>query len=291
MTTYKPLNVLNKNKTIVPKIVKDFLVSGEEFDLKFDAEKERYYTFPQPENNERYYQSTEYISHTDTKKGIVPFLYQTIKKRMLRKKVKQITRLNNGQGKLLDIGTGTGEFLLAAKEKGWEVCGVEPNFSAREKAKSKGLDLYVSLEELSPQQVDVITLWHVLEHIPNMEDTLKKIEGLLRPNGILLVAVPNFQSYDAQYYKEYWAAYDVPRHLWHFSPSSMKRLFSSGWRQLKTYPMIFDSFYVSLLSEKYKTGKSNFITAFYIGLLSNLKAARSKSYSSLIYTFKKTKKT
>ncbi len=277
---------MKQTKIIVPKTVTDFLVTREEFELKFDFEKQRYYTFPQPENVNDYYQSSDYISHTDSKKGFIPFLYQTVKRRMLAKKVIQITRLNKGVGSLLDIGAGTGAFLQAAKKRGWTVQGIEPNTNARKKAQAKGFQLKVSLDELSNQQFDVITLWHVLEHIPNLEKTITKIDTLLKPNGIVLVAVPNYKSFDAQFYQEFWAAYDVPRHLWHFSKISMSKLFSSGWMHIATQPMIFDSFYVSLLSEKYKTGKSNFIKAFYIGLLSNLKALSTKEYSSLIYCFK-----
>jgi 2-polyprenyl-3-methyl-5-hydroxy-6-metoxy-1,4-benzoquinol methylase len=139
-------------------------------------------------------------------------------------------------------------------------------------------------------QFDVITLWHVLEHVPNLENYIATLKSKLKPNGILIVAVPNYKSYDAGYYKQFWAAYDVPRHLWHFSKKSIQGLFAKQeMHVVKILPMVFDSFYVSLLSEKYKNGKSNFLKAFYVGLLSNLKAAGTKEYSSLIYVIKNTK--
>jgi len=279
------------DNTNFPHKVKDYLVTGESFELIYDSEKEMLITYPKPvlKNLSKYYESEEYISHTDSKKGIVSYLYQTVKKRALQKKVALINSLNNGSGTLLDIGSGTGDFLKQAKEANWKVSGVEPNEGAKKLAKTKGVALKKSINDYKGKSFDVITLWHVLEHIPNLDETISTIEGLLKPNGILIIAVPNYKSFDAGYYKEYWAAYDVPRHLWHFSQTSMKKLFSENLQLVKTNPMIFDSFYVSLLSEKNKTGSQNLIKAFFIGLRSNLAARKSKEYSSLIYCFKKVK--
>ncbi len=275
-------------KTIYLK-TKDFLITGEEFGLLYDAEKEMLVTSPQPaiENLSKYYKSEEYISHTDSKKGIVSFLYQLVKKHALQKKISLITSLNNGAGSLLDIGAGTGDFLKQAKKKSWKISGVEPNESARKLAKEKGVNLKKRIEYYEEERFDVITLWHVLEHLPNLEKTISTIENLLKPGGILIVAVPNYKSFDAKHYKSNWAAYDAPRHLWHFSRSSMERLFSKDMELEKIKPMVFDSFYVSLLSEKNKTGKQNLIKAFLIGLQSNLSAWITREYSSLIYCFKK----
>jgi 2-polyprenyl-3-methyl-5-hydroxy-6-metoxy-1,4-benzoquinol methylase len=248
-------------------------------------------TSPKPatENLSKYYESEEYISHTDSKKGIVSYLYQTVKKRALQKKVALINSLNNGAGTLLDIGAGTGDFLKQAKEVNWKVSGVEPNEGAKKLAEEKGINLQESINDLNGKTFDVITMWHVLEHVPNLEETISTIEKLLKPGGTLIIAVPNYKSFDANHYKEHWAAYDVPRHLWHFSQTSMQKLFSKNLQLLKTKPMIFDSFYVSLLSEKNKTGKQNLIKAFFVGLKSNLSAWKTKEYSSLIYCFKKVK--
>jgi len=279
--------------TIQPIYIKtkDFLITSEEFSLLHDLERDLLVTHPQPkiELLSKYYESEEYISHTDNKKGLVSFLYQFIKTKALQKKTILIRALNNGEGSLLDIGAGTGDFLKHAKQSGWKINGVEPNKGARELAAKKGIGLESNIDDFTGKTFEVITLWHVLEHLPNLEETIYKIEKLLKPAGILIIAVPNFKSYDARYYKNYWAAFDVPRHLWHFSRKSMTKIFSSDLTLFKTKPMIFDSYYVSLLSEKNKTGKQNLIKAFFIGLRSNIAAWKTKEYSSLIYCFKKDK--
>ncbi len=270
---------------------KDFLVSGESFQLIYDRENELLKTFPQPkvEDLEKYYESQDYISHTDKKKGLLSGLYQLVKKWSLRKKTKLIYRQNSGTGFLLDIGAGTGDFLVSAREKGWKVCGMEPNQKAASLAFQKGISLKDSLQEFEGKQFDVLTLWHVLEHIPNLEETISQLTDLVKLNGTLIIAVPNFKSFDADYYGKFWAAYDVPRHLWHFSKTAIERLFAGNFKMEKIEPMIFDSFYVSLLSEKYKSGNSFSLNAFWIGLKSNLKARTTKEYSSHIYCLRKVK--
>tara|TARA_B100000497_G_scaffold127983_1_gene172271 strand:+ start:40545 stop:41393 length:849 start_codon:yes stop_codon:yes gene_type:complete len=274
-----------------PLKVKDHLVTGEEFTLVLDPEKEMLLTKPQPKTNilSKYYESDDYISHTDNKKGIVSFLYQTVKKRSLKNKLNLITSLKKDAKSVLDIGAGTGDFLNFVKSDTRSVFGIEPNQKARELAHQKRIYLEENLNDIKGKSFDVITMWHVLEHIANLEETIKEVEALLNPNGILIIAVPNFNSFDAAYYKNYWAAFDVPRHLWHFSRNTMKNLFSDKLILQETIPMIFDSFYVSLLSEKNKTGKQNLIKAFFIGLLSNISAFKSEEYSSLIYCYKKLK--
>ncbi|KJJ38643.1 class I SAM-dependent methyltransferase [Aequorivita vladivostokensis] len=269
--------------------VKDYLVSGESFDLVHDTDLDFLKTFPQPQVEElpKYYESQEYISHTDEKRGLISSLYQLVKKWSLQKKAKLILQQLGDVGSLLDVGAGTGDFLKVAKEKGWQVHGMEPNKNAAKLALEKGIDLKASLNDFEGKQFDVVTLWHVLEHIPDLEETILKLAALVKPQGALIIAVPNFKSFDARYYGKFWAAYDVPRHLWHFSKESMKNLFAENFHLKKIEPMIFDSFYVSLLSEKYKTGRKFSLKAFWIGLLSNIKAKRSKEYSSHIYCFKK----
>lgn len=271
--------------------IKDFLVSGEEFSLIPNEKFGFLETYPRPgsEDLPSYYESKSYISHTDTKNGLLPFLYQTVKKYSLKKKARLIKKLNSGVGDLLDIGAGTGDFLMSASVRGWNVSGVEPSEAARKVAMDKGLLLRPSIDELEGQYFDVITLWHVLEHIPDLEESLQKIQSLLKPNGVLIVAVPNLNSWDANYYKSYWAAFDVPRHLWHFSKTSLMKLITPKLRLVKIKPMVFDSFYVSLLSEKHKTGTSFSLKAFWIGLRSNWSARSTGEYSSLIYCFKKPK--
>ena len=272
-----------------PLTVKDHLVSNEEFTLDFDAEKEMLLTKPQPEASKlsQYYESDQYISHTDNKKGLVPFLYHVVKKRSLKKKLGLINSLKKNAKSILDIGAGTGAFLSFIKSDFSYVTGIEPNQKARELAQEKGVSLEQDLNDVRDKLYDVITMWHVLEHIPNLEETIIDLESLLKPNGVLIVAVPNFYSFDAAYYKSLWAAFDVPRHLWHFSKVSMNKLFIDKFSLLKISPMVFDSFYVSILSEKNKTGKINFLKAFFVGLISNLYALSTKEYSSLIYCYKK----
>lgn len=281
---------LKKLRDHTPIIVKDFLVTGESFELIYDATYKCLKTSPQPKSEElwKYYESVAYISHTDVSKGALAWTYQMVKKYSLSKKLRLITSFNRRPGKLLDVGAGTGSFLSLAKKFGWKVQGVEPNASARGMAFSKDLDLVNDLESLSGQTYDVVTLWHVLEHIPDLKQAIVKLEELVRPGGHLIIAVPNYRSYDANYYKKFWAAYDAPRHLWHFSQDSMKVLFSQKMLLTKTLPLIFDSFYVSLLSEKYKSGTVFSLKALIIGLWSNILAWQSKEYSSLIYCFKKT---
>ena len=266
---------------------KDYSISKEEFQLLYDEDLDMLVTNPQPKNLSTYYESDDYISHTDAKKSLVDKIYQSVKKRNIKNKLKIVQKHSNGK-RLLDFGCGTGDFLVVAQKAGWLVSGVEPNEKAKVKAAQKGLALKPSLKDLDNEKYDVITLWHVLEHLPNLNDQITRLYNVLSENGVLIIAVPNFKSYDAVYYKNYWAAFDVPRHLWHFSKSSIKKIFSKkGMDVLKIYPMVFDAFYVSLLSEKYKTGEQRFLPAFFRGLLSNLKAMQSKEYSSLIYVIKK----
>jgi SAM-dependent methyltransferase len=283
------LKTLNEKYPKVKITTKDFLVTGESFDLLIDSTRDLLITSPQPNEQDlsKYYESNLYISHTDSKAGLMAFLYQYVKKYSLALKLRLILRLNGSSGTLLDIGSGTGDFLKLAKENGWEAKGVEPNAAARNLAKQKNLEVFETIDVLSGQTYDVITLWHVLEHLPNLEFATQKIALLLKPGGTLVVAVPNFNSYDAKYYKRYWAAYDTPRHLWHFSKTSMAKIFPLSVRLVKTKPMLFDAFYVSLLSEKYKKGTTFSVKALFIGLWSNIKGLGSKEYSSQIYCYKK----
>ncbi|WP_316928071.1 class I SAM-dependent methyltransferase [Gillisia marina] len=208
---------------------------------------------------------------------------------MLVKKLSWIDSYFSEKGKLLDIGAGTGEFLLTAKNKGWKVKGIEPDKNARKLAKQKGIKLVADSSKFKAEKFDVITMWHVFEHVYDLKNQIIELEQLLKKDGLLIIAVPNFKSYDALYYKEHWAAFDVPRHLWHFSRKSFEKLFSgTSFSQFDEKPLLFDSFYVSLLSEKYKTKKKNFFKAFLIGLKSNLKAKKSSEYSSIAYFFRKT---
>lgn len=267
---------------------KDFLVSGEEFHLQQDRDKELLITSPQPHNLSPYYKSEDYISHTDNNRGFIASIYQRIKKYSTSKKVRLFDKYAGQNKTILDIGAGTGDLLIRAKQKGYEVAGVDPNSFARKKAFNKGIEIK---EELNfNRKFQLISLWHVIEHLPNPSAEVKRIKECLEEQGTLFVAAPNYKSYDAIYYKEYWAAYDVPRHLWHFSKNSMRQLFEKhNMEIIDIKPMIFDAFYISILSEKYKTGKSNFVKAILIGMVSNLKASLNGEYSSLLYVIKNKK--
>jgi 2-polyprenyl-3-methyl-5-hydroxy-6-metoxy-1,4-benzoquinol methylase len=268
--------------------VRDYSVSKEIFELHHNPEYDLLITFPKPslEKLPSYYESEDYISHTDGKRSLFERLYHIIKNIALNNKVKLINS-HSEKGILLDIGAGTGDFLVAAKKEGWKTTGIEPSLKAKTIAISKGVDFVDNLTDLKDHSFDVITMWHVLEHVPNLEEYLVALKRLLKPTGTILIAVPNFKSFDANYYGRFWAAYDVPRHIWHFSKVTIKKLFSEKEMNLvEVLPMKFDSFYVSLLSEKYKTGKMNFIKAFFVGLKSNLSAKKSNEYSSHIYVIK-----
>lgn len=268
--------------------VRDYSVSKEIFELHHNPEYDLLITFPKPSIDKlpTYYESEDYISHTDRKQSLFERMYHLIKNIALKNKLKLINSYSE-KGRLLDIGSGTGDFLVVAKNDGWDTTGIEPNAKAKTIAINKGVNFATNLSNLESHSFDVITMWHVLEHVPNLDEYILELKRLLKPTGTILIAVPNFKSFDANYYGRFWAAFDVPRHIWHFSKTAIDKLFAEKEMKLvKVHPMKFDSFYVSLLSEKYKTGKMNFIRAFFVGLKSNHSGKQSKEYSSHIYIIK-----
>lgn len=280
------MDVSNKKHFLT---VKDYSVSKEIFDLYYDQTFDMLITFPQPklENLDKYYESEDYISHTDNKRSLFEKLYHFVRGIALKNKLNLINSLQPNKGKILDIGAGTGDFLSVAKKDGWKTIGVEPSGKAKSIAMSKGITFVEQTSELENNSFDVISMWHVLEHVPDLDSQIKELKRLLKPEGVLIVAVPNFKCFDAKHYGKFWAAYDVPIHFWHFSKTAIKLLFEKEEMKLeKVLPMKFDSFYVSLLSEKYKSGKMNFIRAFLIGLQSNWYAKKNIEYSSHIYVIK-----
>ena len=236
-----------------------------------------------------YYRSEDYISHTNTNKGLINRLYHIARDQTLSDKYRLIlsaTRIQ--QGKLLDIGAGTGAFVTHMKQRGWEVTGLEPDETARETASTVHRVQLLDaghLYSLPPDSFDAITLWHVLEHVHDLHPYLEQLKKLIKRGGRIFIAVPNYTSYDAAVYQGAWAAYDVPRHLYHFSPNAMERLLEIHDLQLQTSrPMWYDSIYISMLSEKYRHGRSNAVKGAFTGLLSNARAFIDKSKcSSLTY--------
>lgn len=273
----------------------DFTVSRETFQVVQCESCGFRFTNPRPGEDEvgKYYQAEEYISHSDTNKGLINKLYLMVRSYTIGKKVGLINRLTEGQKSasknLLDIGCGTAEFLHASKVNGWNVMGIEPSEIARKNAEQKYAIRPLPQEKLFEvsEQFNAITLWHVLEHVHQIDRTIEHVKKLLIDDGILIIAVPNCNSWDAVKYGKYWAAWDVPRHLYHFTKMDIEGLFNRhGFRLSEVLPMKFDSYYVSLLSEKYKTGRSNLLAGFINGIRSNL-AAKKLGFSSQIYILKK----
>lgn len=273
---------------------KDYTVSKETFQIVSCSSCNFKFTNPRPAADKigGYYKSETYISHSNTNKGIISKLYKAVRNYTLKGKVNLISKYSQ-KGNLLDYGCGTGMFLAAAKSSTWNAYGIEPDSSAREFAiRENGATVYPDIDTahsiLSNTNFNCITLWHVLEHVIELNQTLSWFYSKLNKGGVLIIAVPNYTSHDANVYKEFWAAYDVPRHLYHFEESTtISTVQKAGFKHQETLPMKFDSFYVSMLSEQYKTGKINYLRAFLNGLRSNLKAKQAKDYSSVIYVFKK----
>jgi 2-polyprenyl-3-methyl-5-hydroxy-6-metoxy-1,4-benzoquinol methylase len=273
----------------------DFFVSGEQFSIK-QCDSCGFKITENIENEEnigRYYQSEEYISHSNTAKGLVNSAYHTVRKYMLGRKrrlVEKATSLKTGQ--ILDVGTGTGFFLNEMKENGWQVTGTERSSDARDFAKKEfNLDNLPSEElfTLKDKSFDVITLWHVLEHIHLLNENMETFHRLLNEKGKLIIAVPNHESFDAKHYREFWAAFDVPRHIWHFAPKQMEIVGEKHGFKLSTIQtMPFDSFYVAMLSEKYKKSKLALFKGIYFGKISWLNSILNpEKCSSVIYVFQK----
>jgi len=280
------MKFLEENQFI---IVKDHSVSKETFSLLYNKEYDILKTYPAPSLAvlPKYYESEDYISHTDSKRTLFEKIYQLVKRNAIKGKVSLLNKEQNSKGKLLDIGCGTGDFLVEAKNQGWSILGFEPNSDAKRLAANKGVLFTDDIFTLPENTFDAVTMWHVLEHVPNLQEYITNLKRIIKPNGTIIIAVPNYKSYDAKYYNRFWAAYDVPRHLWHFSKNSIKRLFSDVDMELKKVkPMWFDSFYVSLLSEKYKNGKMSFVKGFFVGFNSNVSGLYKKEFSSHIYILK-----
>lgn len=275
----------------------DHSVSHETFNIIRCKSCDLLMTSPQPTNQElkKYYASDAYISHQTSAKTLLDKIYLLIRNFTLKWKLSLIEKnVALSEKNVLDFGCGTGEFLRVAKATGWKTQGVEPSENARQQASPLiSNDILSSLQEISSgKKFNTITLWHVLEHIPDLNTTLEKLKSLCAENGTIFIAVPNHRSWDERCYKENWAAYDVPRHLWHFSIQNMRILFEkNSLTLLKIIPMRLDAYYVSLLSEKYlnkgKFSVKGMIRAYLNALRSNQRAKKDMTYSSLIYVARK----
>ncbi len=272
----------------------DYTVSKEKFKITECESCGFRFTNPRPEEGVAgdYYKSEDYISHSNTTKGIINKVYRRVRKITLKNKYHLVASASGkSTGNLLDIGCGTGEFANTCAKFGWKVKGIEPSGMAREFAKKEyGLEVADagSLNSFTSNSMDVVTAWHVLEHIYDLKGTIEQVKRILTAEGVFIVALPNCSSADAQFYKEYWAAYDVPRHIWHFTPAHVQALFESkGFKLTKILPMYFDAYYISMLSEKYKGGNVNYGRALVHGFFSNRQAKKTgNTFSSEVYILK-----
>jgi 2-polyprenyl-3-methyl-5-hydroxy-6-metoxy-1,4-benzoquinol methylase len=277
-------------------IVKDHMVTEESFAISRCRTCSFLFTNPRPIESElgKYYDSERYLSHNKKTTSLFAGIYNLARTRALKQKLAWLERYTS-KGKLLDYGCGVGLFMQFAQSRGWQSYGMEPNESARKQAQENHANLvWKSLEEIEKKKFDAITLFHVLEHIPDLNKTLKGLRKKLQKEGIMLVALPNTDAPDAEQYREYWAAWDVPRHLYHFNSYTATLLFKKHkFSVIDTIPMQMDAYYVSLLSEQYQKGQSapnlsTYWQAFWSGRRSNRLAKRNNgNYSSLVYVLKK----
>lgn len=280
----------NSEKTQIYLRVKDEFLSHEDFQIHECLDCGLLFTAPRPSKDKigEYYKSEEYYSHQENKKGFIPKLYERVKSINLKHKYK-IAIDGKSVGKMLDIGCGVGDFLHTAEQHGWQCTGVEPSEDAKAIAQKRIKAEILSsdaLEKIPNETFDVITMWHVLEHVDNIKWQVAQLYRLIKPNGKVVIALPNYQSYDAQFYKELWAAYDVPRHLNHFNKKTLAKIFDScGLKLIKTEKLIWDAYYISYMSEQYKHHSLPLLRGTFRGFVSNCKARKSGEWSSLVYVF------
>ena len=281
----------NKNINLFLKS-KDYSTSKELFNIEKCNACDFLFTNPRPKEEKigDYYISENYLSHTNKKEGLFNTLYQIVRKIAIRSKTKLLVKTIKPKSHL-DIGCGTGEFLKSCKDRGVNVTGIEPSESARKMAiNNYGLDIKenTDLNQFDNNTFDSVSMWHVLEHIYNIHETVNSLSKILKNDGVAIVAVPNHKSYDSKYYKKYWAAWDLPIHINHFCPETIERLFkTNGFTLEKKIGMKYDAFYVSILSNEYKNGMKQYLKGFVIGLISNILAyLKIYEFSSTIYIFR-----
>lgn len=270
--------------------VKDHFLSQEVFEIKNTEWPGVKKTSPIPLYLDKYYESKNYISHYQERKTLKNRLYKFFQLFNLKYKKNILKNLVPKGSKVLDYGAGAGEFANLLQHD-FETLAFEPNNNAAFFLIKKLITGKViqNLDEIENKSLSAITLWHVLEHIPDPKNILKVFWDKLEDGGYLVLALPNPNSLDAKIYQEYWAAWDVPRHLYHYNENGIKEITKDYFLLKATKPLILDAYYISWISEKYQ--KKNPIMAFikgvWNGYKSNKKAKKTGEYSSKIYVLKK----
>ena len=285
-------HICNSSKNRLVFHVKDFFLSGESFSIYECQQCHVRFTYPQPHQSEisRYYQSEQYYSHKQGRISIVALLYGLLRWLSIKGKVRFVKNYYSKAGKLLDIGFGAGHFLYSMHKSGWNCTGVEPHHESRNVFQSKtGITVYPQIEEIpTGNHFHLVTLWHVLEHFHDPVQAVRVIQTLQREGDYLIIALPNYLSEDAVYFREYWAAYDVPRHLFHFHPQSIKELLTNNsYHFVSSKGMVMDVFYISMLSFRYQIKSFALIRAFFLGIKIALLQRKSAYHSSIVYVFQK----
>ena len=272
--------------------LKDYFLTQEDFEIWVCEDCGLLYTSPRPapEKIGDYYKSEAYYSHQENKIGLIPRIYESVKKVNLKHKV-NLAIGGLEKGKLLDIGCGVGDFLQQIESKGWQCTGIEPSEDAAKIAKKRIQATIYKPEEIDTlidETYDVITMWHVLEHVDDLRTEVEHLFRLLKKGGRLVIALPNYKSYDATYYQDKWAAYDVPRHLNHFDKQTIVNIFNTKGLKIKNIEKLpWDAYYISFMSEKYKQNGLPLVRGLIRGMISNCKARKSGEWSSLVYVFEK----
>lgn len=274
-------------------VVEDHAISKESFIICACNNCELWFTNPRPDeaNILKYYDKPNYISHQNKSRNLTDYIYNAVRTYTLRQKLNWINTRAKKKGRILDYGCGVGLFAKTCQKDGWETYGMEPNQKAATLARDEnGINVIPNFKELNKlKKFDIITLFHVLEHVHTLNETLDSLLSRLKKRGVLFVAVPNRDSLDARTFQEDWAGLDIPRHLYHFNKTSMNYLIDKHQcRITDTLPMRFDSYYVSLLSHQTKGSKNKYIEAIRSGYKSNKHAkTNDNNYSSLLFVIKK----
>ena len=276
-------------KTTTPTKVKDYFLTKETFSVSKIKDLDVFQTLPKTdkESINKYYKSKKYLSHNNNK-TFFSSLYLFVKWVSFYFKYRVLKKASSHHNRLLDFGSGNAYFVSKLNEKGGQAFAYDPFYSQVSNKTIEQQKVFVNESDLITSKFKTVTMWHSLEHVFSYKDTLSLASEILDSKGCLIVACPNYQTYDANYYKEYWAGFDVPRHYWHFSPNGLIEIMAnSGFDYINKKPMYFDALYVSMLSEQYKKSKLWFFKGLVVGLVSNIVSLFKKNASSYVYVFKK----